>query len=145
MLKIVEIFSFTKINLYMNVIIIFFIYIFLKPSTSEFTIKNKNYHTHCSKHQTKIKQIDEEDNYVNLEEDGEYVQIHTHDNKPNNYVSGHSHTMDDEIVRKPQISLNYNEDNIYSSVYDRNLEYMLKGFVVLIVLINTVVLNKILL
>ena len=140
MWKIVEKFSFTKINLYINIIVILFIYIFLKPTTSEFTIKAKNYHTHCIRDERTVKVINEENEYVDLEEDGDVV-VHTH--RPEyNRVGVHSHTMNDELVRKPLPALYYDKDNIYSARYDRHLEYMLKGIVIVVVLISTVAINR---
>lgn len=137
MWKIVEKFSFTKINLYINIIVIYFIFVFLKPTTSEFTIKNTDYHTHCIKDRRKVEVVNEENVYVDLEDD-----MHTHPPEFNKHVGVHSHKMNDEMVRKPQSALYYDKDNIYSAKYDRYLEYIVKGIVIAIVLISTVVLNR---
>lgn len=143
MLKFHEMFSFSKTNIFINVVVMFFIYIFLKPDTSvssQFTIKNPNYHTHCVK-----RGVNEDDTLVDLERTDDST-THHHPNLygASGYVAAHSHTKDDRTTTiRPQPVIHYDSDNIYTTIYDRSLEYVLKGLVVVVVLISAVVLNRV--
>lgn len=133
MLKLTEVFSFTRINLYINIIVFFFLIIYLKPKQKTHTIQDSTFHTHC----IKSKIIQEESKYVDLEND----DIHNHDIDPiiKYNIKGHSHGVGE--TSKMYNMNNNNKDNIYEANYDRHLEYLLKGFVVVAVLISTVVVN----
>ena len=133
MLKWTEIFSFTRINLYINIIVLLFFIIFLKPKQDTYTIQDKNFHTHCMKSIT----TSEESAYVDLENEDK----HNHNIDPivKYNLKGHAHELGE--TRKT-INMNNNKsDNIYEAKYDRHLEYLIKGFVVVAVLISTVVVN----
>ncbi len=139
-------FSFSKTNIFINMVVLFFIYIFLKPDTSvssQFTIKNPNYHTHCVKRGEQVK-VDEDDTLVDLERTDD-ATTHSHPNLygASGYVAGHSHTKEDHTTIRPQPVIHYDSDNIYTTKYDRSLEYVLKGLVVVVVLISAVVLNRV--
>lgn len=144
----VNILSFTKINLYMNIIVVMFLIIFLKPTEHEFNIQNKNYHTHCQKQVSKKLLIDLETHNEDVDNTDYNTNNtdHNHINKDTGIIfTGHSHELFDHKIKKPRLVENYNPKNIYESTYNRHLEYLLKGFVVIIVIISTVVMNKVLL
>tara|TARA_Y100000385_G_scaffold280878_1_gene332726 strand:- start:34 stop:453 length:420 start_codon:yes stop_codon:yes gene_type:complete len=133
MLKFTEVFSFTRINLYINIVVLFFFIIFLKPKQNTYTIQDNNFHTHC------IKSIitEEASRYIDLENDERHV--HREDPIIKYNIKGHTHDMGE--TAKMYNMNNNNRDNIYEAKYERHLEYLLKGFVVIAVLISTVVLN----
>lgn len=143
-------FSFSKTNIFINVVVMFFIYIFLKPDTSvssRFTIKNPNYHTHCVKRGEQVK-VGDDDTLVDLERTDD-ATTHSHPNLygASGYVAGHSHTKEDlfphDTTIRPQPVIHYDSDNLYTTKYDRSLEHVLKGLVVVVVLISAVVLNRV--
>lgn len=137
-------FSFSKTNIFINVVVMLFIYIFLKPdisASSQFTIKNPNYHTHCVKRGQQVKVND--DTIVDLERTDESTHNHPNLYGSSGYVAGHSHTKEDHTTIRPQPVIHYDPDNIYTAKYDRSLEYVLKGMVVTVVLISAVVLNRV--
>lgn len=133
MLKLTEVFSFTRINLYINIIVLFFLIIYLKPKQKTHTIQDNDFHTHCMKSKT----IQEESEYVDLEND--YKHVHNIDPIVRYTIKGHSHDLGES--RKMYNMNNNKKDNIYEAKYDRHLEYLLKGFVLVAVLISTVVVN----
>ena len=133
MLKLTEIFSFTRINLYINIIVLLFFIIYLRPKHDTYTIQDKNFHTHCMKS-------------IITREESEYVDLENNDKHNHNIdpiikynIKGHSHEVGET---SKMYNMNNNKtDNIYEAKYDRHLEYLLKGFVVIAVLISTVVVN----
>lgn len=133
MSKLTEIFSFTRINLYINILVFFFFIIYLKPKQKTNTIQDSNFHTHC----IKSKIIQGESEYVDLEND--YEHVHDIDPIIKYNVKGHSH----EAGKSSKMyNMNNNKtSNIYEANYDRHLEYIIKGFVVVAVMISTLVVN----
>ena len=133
MLKLAEIFSFKRLNVYINITVLLFFVIYLKPKQDTYTIQDKNFHTHCMKSII----TREESEYVDLENDNK----HNHNIDPiiKYNIKGHSHDVGE--TRKMYNMNNNKIDNIYEAKYDRHLEYLLKSFVVIAVLVSTVVMN----
>jgi hypothetical protein len=124
----------TKTKVFTNVIVFIFIYIFLKPTTQDTTIKHKDYHTHCVKTTT----LSKDSQYIDLESD---FESHIHKNVVKHNVQGHSHNPDSKRIPILKTPENYNKNNLYVARYDRHLEYLLKAFVVLVVLTSMLVFN----
>lgn len=141
MLELKEIFSFRRVNLYINAFVLIFLIVFLRPNHNEYTIKNKDFHTHCIKTETTIHETDI--NHIDLDN----VNVHSHVLNPSvTYeMRGHSHDLDNIDEASPMNVVNYDPNNVYETKYDRHLEYILRGFVVVSVLISAVVINKLLL
>jgi len=133
MLKLPEMFSLTRINLYINIIVFIFFIIYLKPKQKTHTIQDTSFHTHCVKSIDKV----EESEYIDLENDDK----HNHNIDPiiEYNIKGHSHEVG-ETSKMYDMNNNRNS-NIYEAKYDRHLEYLLKGFVVVMVLISIIVVN----
>ena len=128
-------FSLWKPKLYMNVVVVIFLLIFMRPSREQiYTIKNKNYHTHCVKKVTTT----EESKYLDLSNEDD----HRHSDKIEMSVMGHSHKANESPKMKDVVY--HNDNNIYEAKYDLQLYYLLKGLVVVTVIISTIIMNKIL-
>nr|QOI90337.1 hypothetical protein HWQ62_00200 [Pyramimonas orientalis virus] len=124
-----DIIPLTKTKIVINAMVLVFMYIFLKPSTRN-TIQNKNYHTHCSR----IQIISEESEYTDLGN-----TKHTHDPI---VMQQHAHSHDNSNKNVPRLNrVSNSNDNIYNAGYDRFLEYLLKAFVIMIVITSTAVFN----
>lgn len=129
-----DILPLTKMKMFTNGIVLIFIYIFLKPTTKTYTIQNKDYHTHCFK----TTNITEESKYIDLESD---INNHIHKPTVKYSIKGHSHGLKSNVIPKPKEPENYNENNIYVAKYDRHLEYLLKAFVIIVVITSMAVFN----
>jgi hypothetical protein len=125
-----DLFSLRKLNIYINIIVIFFIYLFVK-SHPRVDVRDSNFHNHC---ETKTR------TYIDNENDDEIVDLEM-------TVVGHAHPQDDGSfsITKAKDIQNYSHKNIYTAGYDKMLEIYIKTFILVIVLISTFSINALLL
>ena len=128
--------SFQKVNVYINITVIIFLIIFLKPDRKNtYTIRDKNYHTHCMKKTRNVEESEGIDLAV------EESRRHNHEVLPEYTITGHSHLTNTPYPPKPKKVRFADDHNIYQAKYDIHLLYLIKGLVVIAVILSTIVFN----
>jgi len=136
MVNLSKLFSFKKVNVYINFIVVIFLIIFLRPNKENiYTIRNTDYHTHCVK-ETKIY---EESEYIDLSLNA--TRSHNHEVEPEYRIMGHSHETNTPKPPKLKKVRFADQENLYQAKYDIHLLYIIKGLVVIAVIMSTIIFN----